>query len=223
MRALQQLCFVVVVVVAACKGKGAEPAAGATGSAVVTGSAGGAAIAGSAAGSATAGSATGSAGSDVATAPAGSDAVAGKPYVGPTFTVTPSLSAFEIKKKDIDTDAGKTTMTMYEFTDPADDNVVQMVESNPIPANAGAIAKLIDSAIEGMTEDVKATISDRHLAHVGSVRGTDFTASFVDENGLFYMRGRVAIKDNTLYQVIAIGKGDVTPAANAFAESFQLK
>jgi hypothetical protein len=223
MRALQRLSIALVVLVVACKGKSTEPAV-APGSAVASGAA--AATGSAAAGSAVAGSAApGSdvAGSDVA-APAAGSAVAGKAYDGPTFTVRPTLAGPEIKKKDIDTDAGPTTMTMYEFTDPNDDWAIQMVESNAIPASAGSIPKLLESAIEGMTENVKAKVVDKHMVQIGSARGFDFTATWADENGLFFMRGRVAIKNNALYQVIAIGKGyDVTPGAESFASSFALK
>lgn len=223
MRALQGI-VVAVSLVAACKGNSSSPAA--TGSAAPgsastpTGSA--ASVAAPATGSAVA-TPSGS-GSAAAEAPAGAN-TAGKPYEGPTFSVTSNLSGPDVSTKDIDTDAGKTTMTMYAFTDPADDNVMQMVESNPITAvSKSAAAKVLESSMEGMTENVHATVDDKKTVTVGSDSMLDFSAHFSDADGLFFMRGRVAMKNAKLYQVLAMGKGKTpTAAADAFVTSFRLK
>lgn len=211
MRELQGILLVVVSVVAACKKDAATPA-------VATGS-------GSAAAPAPAPMpVAGSAGSAEAPAPAVATGTA-KPYEGPTFKVSSTLSGPEINQKDIDTDAGKTTMTMYAFTDPKDDNVMQMVESNPITAvSKSAAPKVLESSMEGMTENVHATVDDKKMVTVGTEQMLDFTAHFSDADGKFFMRGRVAMKDAKLYQVLAMGQGP-TPSASAetFVTSFLLK
>jgi len=208
MRALPRLVFALLVV-AACKGKSAEPTVGsaAAGSAAPTAGSGSATAAGS-------GSGTGSA-----------TAATPKVFDGPTFTVASTLPGPKLETKDIETEvAGKTTMTAYEFADPSDDNSVEMVETNPNPVKPGTISKVLENTIDGMTGAVKATVDEKHLVTIGSARGYDFNAHFIDEDGEFFMRGRVAIKDDTLYQVIALGKGEKpTPVADAFVESFSLK
>lgn len=214
MRALQGILLVVVSLATGCKGKEAAPAA-ATGS----GSAAAptpAPVAGSA------GSATAEA--TPTPAPAAPTGTA-KPYDGPTFTVSSTLSGPDIQKKDIDTDAGKTTMTMYEFTDPKDDNVMQMVESNPITAVPKSSApKVLESSMEGMTENVHATVDDKKMVTVGTEQMLDFSAHFSDASGKYFMRGRVAMKDAKLYQVLAMGVGSTaSPSAETFVTSFRLK
>ena len=214
MRAFQGILLVVVSLVAACKGKEAAPAAAtASGSAVAAAPAPAAMPA--------AGSAEAAAPTPVPAAPTGT----AKPYEGPTFKVSSTLSGPEINQKDIDTDAGKTTMTMYAFTDPKDDNVMQMVESNPITAvSKSAAPKVLESSMEGMTENVHATVDDKKMVTVGTEQMLDFTAHFSDADGKYFMRGRVAMKDAKLYQVLAMGQG-MTPSASAesFVTSFQLK
>ena len=206
--------LVVVTLVAACKGKEATPAA-ATGS-------------GSAAAPAPAAMpAAGSGGSATATAPTPPAKADGDAHMfkGPTFTVVSLLSGPEITTKDIDTEAGKTTMTMYAFTDPKNDNVMQMVETNPITAVPKSSApKVLESSMEGMTENVHATVDDKKMVTVGDEQMLDFTAHFSDADGKFFMRGRVAMKDAKLYQVLAMGQGS-TPDASAegFVTTFELK
>jgi hypothetical protein len=219
MRALQGILLVVASLAAACDKKPA-PAAAAGSAAVAPAPA-------AAAGSAT-GSATGSAAAP-AVAPTPADpapaAATGKPYDGPTFTVTSTLSGPDVKTKDIDTDAGKTTMTMYAFTDPADDNVMQMVESNPItPVSKSATQKVLESSMEGMTENVHATVDSKKMITVGTDPMLDFSAHFTDEDGLFFMRGRVAMKNAKLFQVLAMGKtAKPSASAESFVTSFKLK
>src|SRR6476659_10616665 len=124
MRALQRLVVAVVVVLVGCK-KEPAPAATTAGSAAAPGSAAVAAPGSAATPTPTPGSAdTGSAAEPAA--------ATGKVYNGPTFSITSTLPGPDTKQKDIDTDAGKTTMTMYEFADPKDDNAFQAVETNPI-------------------------------------------------------------------------------------------
>jgi hypothetical protein len=218
MRAFQGILLVVVSLVAACKGKEAAPAATGSGSAVAAAPA---PAAMPAAGSA------GSAGSDTATAPTPPAKANGEAHMfkGPTFTVVSLLSGPDITTKDIDTEAGKTTMTMYAFTDPKNDNVMQMVESNPITAvSKSAAPKVLESSMEGMTENVHATVDDKKMVTVGTEQMLDFTAHFSDADGKFFMRGRVAMKDAKLYQVLAMGQGS-TPDASAegFVTTFELK
>lgn len=210
MRALQGIVVAVVAVVAACKGKSPPPAATGSAAAVV-------------AGSATAPAPAPAAGSAEAPAPAAP--AAAKAYEGPTFTVTSSLSGPDIKTKDIDTEAGKTTMTMYAFTNPSDDNVMQMVESNAIAVvPKGSTQKVLSASMEGMTENVHAVVDDKKMVKVGTDDMLDFKAHFSDEDGTFFMRGRVAMRDAKMYQVLAMGKGETTSAdGEAFVSSFRLK
>jgi len=217
MRAFQGILLVVVSLATACK-KDTAPAVGSA-----------------AAPAPAAMPAAGSAGSAAAPAPmpaptpataeVAAPAGTAKPYEGPTFKVASTLSGPEINQKDIDTDAGKTTMTMYAFTDPKDDNVMQMVESNPITAvSKSAAPKVLESSMEGMTENVHATVDDKKMVTVGTEQMLDFTAHFSDADGKFFMRGRVAMKNAKLYQVLAMGQG-ATPSASAesFVTSFLLK
>lgn len=208
--------LVVVSLVAACKGKEAAPAATGSGSAVAPAPAPAAMPAAGSAGSATAAAPT----------PASAEPTGvAKAYEGPAFKVSSTLTGPEINQKDIDTDAGKTTMTMYAFTDPKDDNVMQMVESNPITAvSKSAAPKVLESSMEGMTENVHATVDDKKMITVGTEQMLDFTAHFSDADGKFFMRGRVAMKDAKLFQVLAMGQG-TTPSASAetFVTSFRLK
>ncbi len=223
MRAFQGILLVVVSLVAACKGK-SSPAV-ATGSAAAGSAATGSAAAAPAPAPTPEPAGSGSASAEAPTPPAPTTNTAGKPYEGPTFSVTSNLSGPDVSTKDIDTDAGKTTMTMYAFTDPGDENVMQMVESNPITAvSKSAAPKVLESSMEGMTENVHATVDDKKTVTVGADSMLDFSAHFSDADGTFFMRGRVAMKDAKLYQVLAMGKGTKpSPAAEAFVTSFRLK
>jgi hypothetical protein len=220
MRALQGLVVVVAIAGVGCKGKSPEPTTGS-----------GSATAGSATGSGSAdtGSATGSAQTGSAatgSADTGSAAAAGSPKVfdGPSFTVSSTLTGPETVKKDIDTDAGPTTMTMYEFEDPSDGNRLEMVETNPAKWQPGSEQKVMQASMDGMTGNVKATIDDKKTITVDGTKMLDFSSHFSDEDGVFFFRGRVTVKNGLLYQVAAMGKGtQATPAAEAFVTSFHLK
>jgi hypothetical protein len=152
---------------------------------------------------------------------AAAPALAGKAFDGPTFIISSTLSGPETKHKEVDTAAGKTTMTMYTFTDPADDNTAQMVEINAVPSTPVSDGKLRYSAMEGMIRDLEATVDHQEGVTVGDIDMLDFTAHVADS---FFVRGRVAIKAGTLYQVVAFGSGRTpTPAAELFVTSFVLK
>jgi hypothetical protein len=216
MRALQGLVIVVGMVVVGCKGKGPAPA---TGSAPPTGSA-------TAQGSADTGSAT-APGSAAEAKPVEGDTkapAAAKVYDGPTFTISSTLPGPDTKQKDIDTDVGKTTMTMYEFADPADDDTMQMVESNPVNAKVTDVSKVLEGSLSGMTGDLKAVIDDKKTVSVSGVSMLDFSSHFQQEGTDYFFRGRVAFKNGNLYQVAAMGKGTKpTASAEQFVGSFRLK
>ncbi|MBV8758509.1 MAG: hypothetical protein JO257_14585 [Deltaproteobacteria bacterium] len=210
MRALHGI-LAALAVVAACKGNSPAPSAGS-------------ASPPAAMPVAAAGSAGSAAAPAVPTAPAAPAGTA-KPYDGPTFSVASTLSGPDVKDKDIDTEGGKTTMTMYAFTDPGDDNVMQMVEHNPItPVGKDQVQKVLESSMQGMTENVHATVDSQKMIMVGPDPMLDFSAHFSESDGTFFMRGRVAMKNAHLYQVIAMGKGvTASPSGEGFVTSFKLK
>lgn len=147
-----------------------------------------------------------------------------KVFEGPTFSVSSTLSGPETKQRDIDTDAGKTTMTMYVFTDPTDGNTAQMVETNPIPVKNVDHTKVLESAVVGMTGDLKALVHEQKFVTVAGKTMLDFTALITDADGVFSVRGRVAFEGGTLYQVLAMGSGPKPSAsADLFITSFQVK
>jgi hypothetical protein len=205
MRARQGWTVALVVVLAACKGKSQNPWAG-PGSAAPTVSA-----------------------KDTVAAPgsaAAEPAPAGKTYDGPTFTITSTLPGPETKTKDIDTDSGKTTMTMYEFADPSDGDTMQMVESNAVgvEVSADAVEKVLEGSMSGMTDNLKAIIDDKKTVKVGADSMLDFSSHFSADGTDYFFRGRVAFKGGQLYQVAAMGKGTKASAsAETFVTSFRLK
>jgi hypothetical protein len=199
MTSLSRYALVLAFLVA-CKGKATETASGS------------AAPATSGSGSAT-GSATGSA------------AVEAKLYEGPTWTVSTTLPGPETKEKEIDTDAGRVTMSMYTFgPDPGDANSLAMVETNPVGVKVVSSEKVLEASMVGMIRPLKATVDDRKMVTVGKTEMLDFTSHFSDEDGDFFLRGRVAVLNDTLYQVVAMGTGKTTsPWAEAFVTAFRLK
>ncbi len=216
MRALKRLAVAVVVVLVACKGKSQNPWAS-PGSAAPTVSAKEAAAA--------PGSAATPVADDKGSAVAEA-APAGKTYDGPTFTITSTLPGPDTKTKDIDTDSGKTTMTMYEFADPSDDDTMQMVESNAVgvKVTGAAVEKVLEGSMSGMTDNLKAIIDDKKTVKVGDESMLDFSSHFSDGTTDYFFRGRVAFKDGQLYQVAAMGKGTkATASAETFVTSFRLK
>jgi hypothetical protein len=197
----------------ACKGKSPPPEPTA-----------GSAAVGSAEGSAV-GSAAGSAVAATPDASTGSATVEAKVYEGPTFTVSTTLPGPETKEKEIDTDAGRVTMSMYTFgPDPGDANSLAMVETNPVGVKVVNAEKVLEASMAGMIRPLKATVDDKKMVTVGSGQMLDFTSHFSDEDGDYYLRGRVAVAKDTLYQVVAIGTGRTASAsAEAFVTGFRLK
>lgn len=161
--------------------------------------------------------------------PAGSAApvATAKSFDGPSFTVTSTLSGPTTKTSDLDTAVGKVTMTMYTFEDPADQNAAQIVQTTPVTLVGAATTKALYDAMEGMRASVNATIDDQKMITVNGAETLDFTGHFTDPSpggGEFFVRGRIAVKNNTLHQAVALGQGR-KPSASAtrFAESFALK
>jgi hypothetical protein len=193
----------------ACKGKATETTSGSA-APPVSGSA-----TGSAAGSATGSAAVGS----------GSAVVEAKLYEGPTWTVSTTLPGPETKEKEIDTDAGRVTMSMYTFgPEPSDANSLAMVETNPVGVKVVSSEKVLEASMVGMIRPLKATVDDKKMVTVGKTEMLDFTSHFSDEDGDFFLRGRVAVLNDTLYQVVAMGTGKTTsPWAEAFVSAFRLK
>ena len=83
---------------------------------------------------------------------------------------------------------------------------------------------IVESVENELSVDLKATVDDKKTVTVGDTTMLDFTAHFSDSDGMFFLRGRVAYRAGTLYQVLAMGPGQVpTSSAELFASTFALK
>lgn len=159
-----------------------------------------------------------------APAPAPAPSAAAKAFDGPTFTISSTLPGPETKERPLDTGSGKAMMKLYEFTDPTDEDTAQLVQTTHLAITAAEEQLAIDNAMTGTTGDLKATIDDKKMVTVGATPMLDFTAHFTDQDGTFFLRGRIAVKTGTLYQILAMGKG-TTPSASAqtFVGTFVVK
>jgi hypothetical protein len=83
---------------------------------------------------------------------------------------------------------------------------------------------LID-ARDGMVGKYGATLDNNEEIKIGTTPALDFAAHGQHPQlGNFFLRGRVAVHDKTLYQVMALGAGHTQiPAAATFVESFAFK
>jgi hypothetical protein len=157
-------------------------------------------------------------------APAPAANPAAKAYDGPTFTISSTLPGPEMKERPLETGSGHAVMKTYVFTDPSDANTAQMVQTTHLAITADEEQLAIDNAMTGTTGDLKATIDDKKMMKVGATPMLDFTAHFTDEDGTFFLRGRIAVKNGTLYQTLAMGTG-TKPSASArtFVDTFVVK
>jgi hypothetical protein len=221
-KSLAVALFLIVAPLAACdkgKDKGAAPT---TGSATPT------------AGSAEAKPAdTGSA----AAKPADTGSAAAKPaetgaidanwkvFDGPSFTVKAAVKPAE-NTTDVPTDLGPMAMTAYTFQE-GDEAKAHAVMTTKLPDSVKGAdkAKMLRDARDGMINKYGAKVDMDKEVKIGDTDALDFAAHGEHAQlGKFYVRGRVAIKNHTLFQVMSLGQGHTQqPDSTAFVESFQLK
>ena len=219
-KSLAVALFLIVAPLAACdkgdKGKAATPTAG---SATPT--------AGSAAAKPadTAGSAAEKP-ADVAAKPADTAIDANwKVFDGPTFTVKAAVKPAE-NTTDVPTDLGPMAMTAYTFQE-GDEAKAHAVMTTKLPDSVKGAdkAKMLRDARDGMINKYGAKVDMDKEVKIGDTNALDFAAHGDHAQlGKFYVRGRVAIKNHTLFQVMSLGQGHTQqPDSAAFVESFQLK
>ncbi|MBA3451977.1 MAG: hypothetical protein H0T42_02635 [Deltaproteobacteria bacterium] len=226
-KSLAVALFLIVAPLAACdkaKDKGATPAAGSA-----VGSAGSAAAT-------TAGSAADPAGSAAAKPADTAGSAAEKPvtgaidanwkvFEGPTFTVKAATKPAE-NTTDVPTDLGPMAMTAYTFQE-GDEAKAHAVMTTKLPDSVKGAdkAKMLRDARDGMINKYGAKVDKDDEIKIGDTPALDFAAHGDHAQlGKFYVRGRVAIKNHTLYQVMSLGQGHTQqPDSAAFVESFQLK
>ena len=213
-KSLAVALFFIVAPLAACdkgaKDKGAAPAAG---SATAT------------AGSAAAAKPADTAGS-AATKPAdGAVDATWKVFDGPTFTVKAAVKPAE-NTTDVPTDLGPMAMTAYTFQE-GDAAKAHAVMTTKLPESVKGAdkAKMLRDARDGMINKYGAKVDMDKEVKIGDTHALDFAAHGDHAQlGKFYVRGRVAIKNHTLFQVMSLGQGHAQqPDSAAFVESFQLK
>lgn len=222
-KSLAVALFLIVAPLAACdkgdKGKAATPTAGSA--TPTTGSAGSAA----AKPADTAGSAAAKP-ADMAAKPADTAIDANwKVFDGPTFTVKAAVKPAE-NTTDVPTDLGPMAMTAYTFQE-GDEAKAHAVMTTKLPDSVKGAdkAKMLRDARDGMINKYGAKVDMDQEVKIGDTNALDFAAHGDHAQlGKFYVRGRVAIKNHTLFQVMSLGQGHTQqPDSAAFVESFQLK
>lgn len=146
-------------------------------------------------------------------------------YEGPGFTVTHPRQP-RTQTTDVPTEAGTMAMTAYTFQAPGSD-VASAVMATRLPAVAKGVdpAAMIRDARDGMVNKYGAKLDKDREVKIGAVPGLDFAAhGDHPQLGAFFLRGRVAIHADQLFQVIVIGAGHAEiPEAGRFVESFALR
>jgi hypothetical protein len=223
-KSLAVALFLIVAPLAACEKKAPAPAVGsAAGSATPTaGSA--AAKPADMAGSAAAKPAD-MAGSAEAKPADGAIDANWKVFDGPTFTVKAAVKPAE-NTTDVPTDLGPMAMTAYTFQE-GDEAKAHAVMTTKLPDSVKGAdkAKMLRDARDGMINKYGAKVDMDKEVKIGDTDALDFAAHGDHAQlGKFYVRGRVAIKNHTLFQVMSLGQGhSQQPDSAAFVESFQLK
>lgn len=226
-KSLAVAVFLIVAPLAACdkaKDKGATPAAGsATGSAATTGSA--AAQPTAMAGSAAEKPADVVSGSGAAKPTDTAIDASWKVFEGPTFTVRAAGKPAE-NVTDVPTELGPMAMTAYTFQE-GDEAKAHAVMTTKLPDSVKGAdkAKMLRDARDGMINKYGAKVDKDEEIKIGDTSALDFAAHGDHAQlGKFYVRGRVAIKNHTLFQVMSLGQGHAQqPDSAAFVESFRLK
>ncbi len=148
-----------------------------------------------------------------------------KVFEGPTFTVKAAVKPAE-NTTDVPTDLGPMAMTAYTFQE-GDEAKAHAVMTTKLPDSVKTAdkAKMLRDARDGMINKYGAKVDMDKEVKIGDTNALDFAAHGDHAQlGKFYVRGRVAIKNHTLFQVMSLGQGHTQqPDSAAFVESFQLK
>ena len=148
-----------------------------------------------------------------------------KVFDGPTFTVKAAGKPAETTT-DVPTDLGPMAMVAYTFQE-GDEAKAHVVMTTKLPDSIKGAdkAKMLRDARDGMISKYNAKVDMDKEVKLGDTNALDFAAHGDHAQlGKFYVRGRVAIKNHTLYQVMSLGQGHTQqPDSAAFVESFQLK
>jgi len=148
-----------------------------------------------------------------------------KVFDGPTFTVKAAVKPSE-NTTDVPTDLGPMAMTAYTFQE-GDEAKAHAVMTTKLPDSVKGAdkAKMLRDARDGMINKYGATVDKDEEIKIGETPALDFAAHGQHAQlGKFYVRGRVAIKNHTLFQVMSLGQGHAQqPDSAAFVESFLLK
>ena len=223
-KSLAVTLFLIVAPLAACDKKAPAPTAGsAAGSATPT--AGSAAVKpADMAGSAAAKPADMAGSAAAKPADTAKDA-SWKVFDGPTFTVKAAGKPAE-NTTEVPTDLGPMPMIAYTFQE-GDEAKAHVVMTTKLPDSIKGAdkAKMLRDARDGMISKYNAKVDMDKEVKLGDTNALDFAAHGDHAQlGKFYVRGRVAIKNHTLFQVMSLGQGHTQqPDSAAFVESFQLK
>ena len=148
-----------------------------------------------------------------------------KVFDGPTFTVKAAVKPAE-NTTDVPTDLGPMAMTAYTFQE-GDEAKAHAVMTTKLPDSVKTAdkAKMLRDARDGMINKYGAKVDMDKEVKIGETPALDFAAHGEHAQlGKFYVRGRVAIKNHTLFQVMSLGQGHAQqPDSAAFVESFTLK
>ena len=148
-----------------------------------------------------------------------------KVFEGPTFTVKAAVKPAE-NTTDVPTDLGPMAMTAYTFQQ-GDEAKAHAVMTTKLPDSVKSAdkKKMLRDARDGMVNKYGAKIDKDDEIKIGDTYALDFAAHGEhNQLGKFYVRGRVAIKNDTLFQVMSLGQGHTQqPDSAAFVESFLLK
>jgi hypothetical protein len=148
-----------------------------------------------------------------------------KVFDGPTFTVKAAVAP-STNTTDVPTDLGPMAMTAYTFQQ-GDEAKAHAVMTTKLPDSVKGAdkAKMLRDARDGMVNKYGAILDKDEEVKLGTTPALDFAAHGEHAQlGKFYVRGRVAIKNDTLFQVMSLGQGHTQqPDSTAFVESFVLK
>jgi hypothetical protein len=148
-----------------------------------------------------------------------------KVFDGPTFTVKAAGKPSE-NTTDVPTELGLMAMTAYTFQE-GDEAKAHAVMTTKLPDSVKGAdkAKMLRDARDGMINKYGAKVDKDDEVKIGDTDAIDFAAHGEHAQlGKFYVRGRVAIKNHTLFQVMSLGQGHAQqPDSAAFVESFTLK
>jgi hypothetical protein len=148
-----------------------------------------------------------------------------KVFDGPTFTVKAAVKPSQ-NTTDVPTDLGPMAMTAYTFQE-GDEAKAHAVMTTKLPDSVKTAdkSKMLRDARDGMINKYGAIVDKDDEVKIGDTNAIDFAAHGEHAQlGKFYVRGRVAIKNHTLFQVMSLGQGHAQqPDSAAFVESFTLK